>query len=729
MTVEFSLLLGASYFGFGTFLPPAGDRGFWFYTAILAVIFAARLDTPYFTTPADAVLYSAPAAVALLLVNHWAEWGVAERCAYVAAVVLCTTVAAAGVTAILAKDSIDPRRKRLSDALRIVCEFVGTPQFIFSLVLLAALVIFHRHSPRQLLAIGTAWFLTVGLSPAEKGALLLKRLHRALGVVTLGAREGEMVAFQFPGLLLIRTDRGTKASPGDLLLVNDPLTDPKIALALDYVGRDEGVLLRAIEVATVTPDEADFGAYAPNAVVLAPESITASSSLDLIRRRSALAGFVAPDTAVDRLFFEVTRDDGLEEGRLVETVVGSELVTYQVVNGFTKEEVVHQKNTYGYVRAQAQKIGRWDNDRERFAMVKWMPRANAPVFLNSNETYMPRADAVGHFPGTNYPLRLGSIDSLVTHNTAILGILGVGKSSLALELVERMIDVGVKVLVLDLTNQYSRELATFFDSDLNDASATAIRAAGDHDREAWAENPEQGGSIVNLMAAFHDDIGQFLGSDQRLKIYNPARITGTKQNTEPRSFNQGGEWRRGAALWSISPVEVTRIVTETVLDLLQGDMCDTARVCLIYEEAHSLIPEWNSVASEADRVATNATARAILQGRKYGLGCLVVTQRTASVTKTILNQCNTVFAMRIFDETGKEFLANYVGRDYANALPSLSERHAVFFGKASSCENPVLIRLNDRDEFVRAFRKSSHQNIAADLENPGIQPAKPETPS
>jgi hypothetical protein len=93
-----------------------------------------------------------------------------------------------------------------------------------------------------------------------------------------------------------------------------------------------------------------------------------------------------------------------------------------------------------------------------------------------------------------------------------------------------------------------------------------------------------------------------------------------------------------------------------------------------------------------------------MQGRKFGLGCLVVTQRTANVTKTILNQCNTVFALRTFDETGKDFLANYIGRDYAASLSSLTERHAVFFGKASSCENPILIRLNDRSEFLAAFR-------------------------
>ena len=133
-------------------------------------------------------------------------------------------------------------------------------------------------------------------------------------------------------------------------------------------------------------------------------------------------------------------------------------------------------------------------------------------------------------------------------------------------------------------------------------------------------------------------------------------------------------------------------------------MSTSARACLVYEEAHSLVPEWNSVVNEGDKNATSGTARAILQGRKYGLGCMLITQRTANVTKTILNQCNSIFAMRTFDETGKDFLANYIGRDYASTLSSIPERHAVFFGKASSCENPVLVRLNDQDQFREAFR-------------------------
>ena len=156
---------------------------------------------------------------------------------------------------------------------------------------------------------------------------------------------------------------------------------------------------------------------------------------------------------------------------------------------------------------------------------------------------------------------------------------------------------------------------------------------------------------------------------------------------------------------TLTATEITRAFADVVLSLVQelGET-DQARVCLIFEEAHSLVPEWSSAVAEGDKAATNGTARAILQGRKFGMGCILITQRTANVTKTILNQCNTVFAMRTFDDTGRDFLANYIGGEYADILPGLEERHAVFFGKASSCENPILIRLNDQADFRGTFR-------------------------
>jgi hypothetical protein len=278
---------------------------------------------------------------------------------------------------------------------------------------------------------------------------------------------------------------------------------------------------------------------------------------------------------------------------------------------------------------------------------------------------------------------------------------------LAIELLERMMSEGIKVVCLDLTDQYSSELSDYYNTPHEEACLATLRTATENDRDVWQENPEQGGSLPNLKNAFFDDLNEFIHNTggRRLKIYNPAEFVATRQDRAPGSFQTAGQWQRGAALFSVTPVEITKIVSETVLDILSSEMSDNARVCLVYKEAHSLVPEWNSVVAEGDKHATSGTARAILQGRKFGLGCLLITQRTANVTKTILNQCNTIFAMRTFDDTGKDFLGNYIGRDYAQSLSSVKERHAVFFGRGSSCENPVLMKVNDRDDFRRIYRE------------------------
>ena len=77
-----------------------------------------------------------------------------------------------------------------------------------------------------------------------------------------------------------------------------------------------------------------------------------------------------------------------------------------------------------------------------------------------------------------------------------------------------------------------------------------------------------------------------------------------------------------------------------------------AKLCVVFEEAHSLIPEFSQVAVKDDTNHVNRTARTILQGRKFGMGALIITQRTANVTKSILNQCNTILAFQSFDQTG-----------------------------------------------------------------------------
>ncbi len=73
----------------------------------------------------------------------------------------------------------------------------------------------------------------------------------------------------------------------------------------------------------------------------------------------------------------------------------------------------------------------------------------------------------------------------------------------------------------------------------------------------------------------------------------------------------------------VSLVEKTKIISESLLKCCMSlGQTEVAKCCLVFEEDHSLVPEWNSVVNSGDERYSNGTAKVILQGRKYGLGCI-----------------------------------------------------------------------------------------------------------
>lgn len=699
----------ASWSALGTWLPPTSERGLWFYAALAALLLGSLLVTPFFTKPADAISYGVAAAVALLAVNAWgsATSSGFDRFVWSAAMLYVLIVMAAAILAIALKDTSEPFGQKTARSSFMLADAMGGPRAIFSVVFFFALITYHRTVPREYVIIGLAWAIFVGLHPLETIVDLWRRWRAVWAAKGDIARLGEVVGHEVPGLVLIREDAATTTAIGDLLLARTEDGQAGLAIALDHVGFADGCWLRAFHLLSAnigldTMGDAGLSrAVANGAVFRVSEGVIEDSARGQAEdARQRLVGLVASETTVGQLQIELVRCDlDLREGSLVEVPVNARSVLYQVIKGITKEEILQQKNTRGFVRAQAKKIGCWNDDRRGFDPVPWLPQPNQAVLLARPEQGNVTREAIGHFPGTAYPVCIDP-HFLVTHNTAILGILGVGKSFLALELVERMIEAGIKVICLDLTDQYARELTSFLDAAAEEQLAGELQSIGAAGKTSVKKNVEEGGSIREFSAKIKEQLEVFLepNDSRRLRILNPAQFVVWRQDSKP--------YQDQASMATLTPTEITRIITEAVLEVLQAQgMTDRARCCIVYEEAHSLIPEWSAVASDGDKTATNGTAKAILQGRKFGLGCLVVTQRTANVTKSILNQCNTVFGLRVFDATGMEFLKNYIGEDYAGVLSTLEDRNAVVFGRASSCREPVLTRLNDRADFTGIFRE------------------------
>jgi hypothetical protein len=342
--MEFLILCVASRLALDVWLPSGDSKGFWFYTALLGLVLGTRLDTPFFVKPADAVINAVTAMVALILAGTGQTWDEGRGTASVIVVGIYALVIVCGACAIIGKDSRKASWQRVSNGARVLTEVLGSPRCVFTILIGFALYAFHASSARELAWVGAAWAATAFVRPLDVAFNMYPRLYGILRPGSILLADGEIVGHQTPSIMLIRQTAGAKLNLGDILAVNDPHGQIQLALVMDQFGRDDGVLVRAIRLDTAMPDNMAIGVpvFGENCVAVLPE-VQSLPKAELYKR--SIVGLVAPDTSIERLNFEVVRDNGLEEGRLVEVQIGEQAVIYQVVNGATREEIVQQRNT------------------------------------------------------------------------------------------------------------------------------------------------------------------------------------------------------------------------------------------------------------------------------------------------------------------------------------------------------------------------------------------------
>ncbi|SON58253.1 ATP-ase hypothetical protein [Hartmannibacter diazotrophicus] len=106
------------------------------------------------------------------------------------------------------------------------------------------------------------------------------------------------------------------------------------------------------------------------------------------------------------------------------------------------------------------------------------------------------------------------------------------------------------------------------------------------------------------------------------------------------------------------------------------------RLLVLCEEAHRYVPADASIGFAPTR---QAIARIAKEGRKYGVGLGVITQRPGELDATILSQCSTVFAMRLTNDKDQEIIAKAISSSSSSTigfLSSLDNGEAIAFGEA-----------------------------------------------
>ncbi|MBL8149139.1 MAG: ATP-binding protein [Blastocatellia bacterium] len=114
-------------------------------------------------------------------------------------------------------------------------------------------------------------------------------------------------------------------------------------------------------------------------------------------------------------------------------------------------------------------------------------------------------------------------------------------------------------------------------------------------------------------------------------------------------------------------------------------------VFVLLEEAHRFAP------SGATVVSTNILKQILSEGRKFGVGVGLITQRPGKLDQDVLSQCQTQFIMRIVNPIDQNTIASSVesvGRRMLAELPSLTKGQVVVTGVAIN--TPVMCRVRER---------------------------------
>lgn len=131
---------------------------------------------------------------------------------------------------------------------------------------------------------------------------------------------------------------------------------------------------------------------------------------------------------------------------------------------------------------------------------------------------------------------------------------------------------------------------------------------------------------------------------------------------------------------------------------------------LAYEEAHTYLNK-----NESSNYSKIAVEQVFKEGRKFGLGALVISQRPSEISETILAQVGTFVALRLTN-SGDQSIVKSSAPDNLNSLidllPALRTGEAIIVGEAIKIPSRVRIKLNnprptsDDPKLVEAWKKA-----------------------
>ncbi len=350
---------------------------------------------------------------------------------------------------------------------------------------------------------------------------------------------------------------------------------------------------------------------------------------------------------------------------------------------------------------------------------------------------------------------------LISKHVAVLAATGSGKSYTVGVLLEEIAERRIPVVVIDPHGEY---ISMRFPNDVKDAEAFrkfGIQPKG-YEVQHYSPDPRVNPGAMQLSFGYDEidprEIGMLFPSKptaSQLALLYAAfkRVKSTKKKytledviAEIEQSQSQSKWNvinmlemlKDMKIFSEEATPVTKLVVPgkiTVINLrgvsqevqayvvykivekiFEARKIGMINPCfLVIEEAHNFIPQ-----SEA-KISAKIIKNVASEGRKFGLGLCVISQRPARIDKNVLSQCNTQIILRMMNPNDLKAVsyAEGLSAELEKEIKNLNTGTALIIGQ----EFPIIVKIR--------VRRSKHGGVTQDVteqrenEIPVFLPLKP----
>lgn len=668
------LALGVFFISTGELIPSGTGASIWLLAAT-SYWFLVLLGTPFFTPPKDS-LTTAVVVVLLLLPLEFVEtlnFGTSLAILKWTGIALALIVAGLAIAAIVKRETVTGK------VFFHLTKFFGRGELLFTPVIIITALAYYQDTVGWMYWILAFWTIMLTVKPVEvayRAYLYLTESFRN-ELSKESERIGTVIRIDDPNIVRVVLKKEATWDLNKVHAVHMPDGTSKPLLPLFKQIQNEEVIGTGLlcETKINVPNSVSGGVYEvvkPDENYL--ETLTASLSGD--GAATKVAGIVVENSSISSIKFQVVNNTPLKEGTVVFAFMDDKKVFYQILDATTSEENF-QQNPYGTHIVTALQLGSYV-PADGFKKYPWLPMMNQPLFLAPESEERMTAElsegefVIGGVPSTPYGVPV-LLKDLVEHHTAILGMTGTAKTELAFEIIREALKQGTKVFCVDFTGEYINRL-----SDCSPQAIGLERAQGEQlekllfdvetgEFKASAEKKALNDFMLKVKPEIESQVTEFIESEEvSLGIFELADIANTKAS-----------------------LRITELYLSAIMQWARSHR-KAKSIMIVLEEAHTIIPESSFGFDAETKWVVDRIGQIALQGRKYGVGLMLISQRTALVSKTVLSQCHTYFVHALADKTSLEYLSSILTPEHVKAIPNLKFLEFIVHGKALKSERPLL---------------------------------------